>query len=329
MVSWNRSGESVLRMPIARMLDPLIAAGLAVPAMVMRRARGFGLAKLPLTQRTLLGLGVLPVRDHYYEPQIRPNGLTPERLRQDRSLPGIDLRLDAQRDLLARFRHQAELSDVPFLRPTDGDGVYWFDNTYFERMDGSIWYSMLRTLKPRTVIEVGSGFSTLIARRALERNAAEGVACARHICIEPYEHAWLDRSGAEVLRERVEEVNPAIFSELGGNDVLFVDSSHVLRPGGDVVVELLEILPRLAPGVVVHVHDIFTPKDYPWEWLFQAHRLWNEQYALEAFLTLNSSFEVVLGVQHAWHAARREVEAACVPLEGQTAGTSFYIRRLK
>jgi hypothetical protein len=317
-----------LRPAVARILDPIIAAALFTPAMLMRRVRGFGLEKLPVTKRTLLSRGVLPVRDHYYEPRIRPDGLSRAALERDRDLPGIDLRLEAQRELLGRLRYQSELSGIPTSRPERSEGVYWFDNTYFERMDGSVWYSLLRMLKPRMVIEIGSGFSTLLARLALDRNAAEsGGARCRHLCIEPYEHPWLDKSGLEVVRRRVEEVDPIIFSALGAGDVLFIDSSHVLRPGGDVVVEILQILPRLAPGVVVHVHDIFTPRDYPWDWLFEMHRLWNEQYVLEAFLSMNPSFEVMLGVQHLWHAARQDMEAACVPLDGQIPGTSFYIRR--
>ncbi|HWL80066.1 MAG TPA: class I SAM-dependent methyltransferase [Roseomonas sp.] len=316
--------------PLSRALDPVIAAILLAPAWLMQRARKHGLEKLPVTQRALLGVGVLPIRDHYYEPQFRPGDLTPERLSQERILPGIDMRLDAEKELLRRFRFQAELSHLPFSQPEGRDDVYWFDNTYFQRMDGSIWYSMLRLLKPRQIIEVGSGFSTLLARHALERNATEpGGHLAQHLCIEPYERPWLERSGAEIVRKRVEEVDLAIFDGLSEGDVLFIDSSHVLRPGGDVAMEILQILPRLKPGVVVHVHDIFTPRDYPWEWLFQMQRLWNEQYALEAFLTLNPAFEVMLGVQYVWHAAREEVEAACVPLEGQIPGTSFYIRRVR
>ena len=308
-------------------LDPIVAAGLTIPALITRRVRETGLEHWPVTQRMLLGLGVYPLRDHYYDPQIRPNGMTAEDLLADRFLPGIDLREDAQRNLLATFRFQDELAGLPRGKPEGGQGVYWFDNEFFERIDGSILYSMLRTLKPRRIVEVGSGFSTLIAQRALERNAAEGAPQASHVCIEPYEHAWLDQCGAQVVRERVERVDPALITSLRANDVLFIDSSHVLRPGGDVVVEILQFLPSLAPGVVVHIHDIFTPKDYPFDWLFEKHRLWTEQYMLEAFLSMNDRFEIMLGVQHMWHDARGDLEAACVPLDGQGPGTSFYIRR--
>jgi len=311
-----------------RLLDPVLALGLAAPACAMRLARRIRLERLPLTQRTLLALGVMPLHDHYYDPQFRPNGLTPDDLLRDRPLPGLDLRLEAQRALLAGFRFQEELADIPFAGPARAGGAYWFDNGFFERMDGSLWYSMLRSLKPRLIIEVGSGFSTLMARRALARNESEGAPRARHICIEPFENPWLERSGAEVVRQPVERVDPALFAQLGANDVLFIDSSHVIRPGGDVTTEMLQILPRLAPGVVAHLHDIFTPKDYPWHWLFVEHRLWNEQYLLEALLTDNPRFEVMLGARHAFDAAEADVRAACVPLGDQAAGSSFYVRRL-
>ncbi len=311
-----------------RALDPVVALGLAVPTLGMRLARQIGLERLPATHRMMQSLGVLPLRDHYHEPQIRPNDTTPETLLRDRPLPGIDLRLEAQRALLTRFRYQEELARLPVERPAAGPQAgYWFDNGFFGPGDGSIWYSMLRDLKPRLIIEIGSGFSTLMAREALARNAADGAPATRHVCIEPYRNDWLEGCGAEVIRERVERVDPAVFAELGANDVLFIDSSHVLRPGGDVIVEFLQILPRLAPGVVVHVHDIFTPKDYPWEWLFREHRLWNEQYILEAFLSLNPCFEVMLGIQHTWHAARSDLLAACIPEAAADPGSSFYIRR--
>lgn len=312
-----------------RLVDPFLALGLAAPAYAMRLARRVKLERLPITQRTLMALGVMPLHDHYYDPQFRPNGLTPDDLRRDRALPGIDLRLEAQRALLGRFRFQEELAEFPFSPPAQREGAYWFDNGFFERMDGSLWYSMLRTLKPRTIIEVGSGFSTLLARHAVARNAAEGAPPARHVCIEPFENPWLERSGAEVVRSRVERVDPALFDALGEDDVLFIDSSHVVRPGGDVTTEILQIVPRLAPGVVVHVHDIFTPQDYPWHWLFVEHRLWTEQYMLEALLTLNPHFEVMLGVCHAFDAAEEAVRAACVPIGGHSAGSSFYIRRVR
>ena len=152
----------------------------------------------------------------------------------------------------------------------------------------------LREHRPRRIVEIGSGQSTLMAILALRANRAEDprYRCL-HLCIEPYEAPWLERAGVAVLRRPVEAVPLQVFDTLEAGDVLFIDSSHMIRPQGDVLFEYLNVLPRLKPGVVVHVHDIFTPHDYPASWLVEHVRFWNEQYLLEAFLTHNRSWKVI------------------------------------
>jgi hypothetical protein len=92
----------------------------------------------------------------------------------------------------------------------------------------------------------------------------------------------------------VQEVELELFQQLGAGDVLFIDSSHVVKTGGDVNYLYLEVLPRLRPGVVVHVHDIFLPGEYRKDWVTEEFRFWTEQYLLQAFLAFNSEFEVLL-----------------------------------
>ncbi len=116
----------------------------------------------------------------------------------------------------------------------------------------------------------------------------------RHVCIEPYDMAWLEElRDVEIVRELVEEMDRSLFASLEANDMLFIDSSHMIRPQGDVLCEHLEILPALKRGVFVHVHDIFTPRDYPAIWVKDQVRFWNEQYLVEAFLTGNRDFKIV------------------------------------
>jgi hypothetical protein len=179
---------------------------------------------------------------------------------------------------------------------------------------------------------VGSGYSTRLARAAIDANVAEapGYAC-RHVCIEPYEMPFLDRlPGIEVVRQRVEDVDPALFQTLGENDILFIDSSHVIRPQGDVLLLVLEVLPALRSGVFVHVHDVFTPQDYPSSWVIDEVRLWNEQYLVEAFLSCNDRFEIVgaLGYLARHHTGAL---AAKLPVFGADPARyqpgSFWIRR--
>lgn len=147
-------------------------------------------------------------------------------------------------------------------------------------------------LKPPTIIEIGSGSSTKMAVKAIERNFIETNLSASIICIEPYEMPWLEKLNIEIHRKRIEEFDLSFFQQLKKNDILFIDSSHIIRPQGDVLFEYLQLLPALNKGVIIHVHDIFTPFHYPVEWI-KEYRMWNEQYLLEAFLSYNKEFEIL------------------------------------
>jgi hypothetical protein len=127
-----------------------------------------------------------------------------------------------------------------------------------------------------------------------------------------------------LIAKRIEEVELDVFARLGSNDVLFIDSSHVVRCGGDVNYLFLEVIPRLAPGVIVHVHDVFLPRDYPEEWLKEELRFWSEQYLLQAFLAFNAEFEVLLSVNHLSHRHWSELRDTFPNAQG---GGSFWMRR--
>lgn len=266
-------------------------------------------------------LGVFPVIDHYHDPPVRP---TLDRCRA-RQLPGIDLRVSEQLKLLAEFDYGEELRAIP--SQSNGSLSPYYDNLAFAPLDGAVYHSLLRHLKPQRVIEVGSGESTRFAANALALNSAEGHP-GDLVAIEPYESPYLERLGVTVIRERVEDVEPRIFGQLRANDVLFIDSSHVVRPGGDVAFLLLETVPALAPGVVIHIHDVFTPDDYPVEW---SHRrwFWTEQYVVEALLTDNPRLEVVLTVHHLLRRHRERLREACAVPPGMVPGPtpcSFWVR---
>jgi hypothetical protein len=186
---------------------------------------------------------------------------------------------------------------------------------------------MIRHLKPRRIVEVGSGFSTMVALHALEANRRDDPAYRGSLtAIEPY--PWFRDERIELLSVPLESAPRALFDGLRENDILFIDSSHIIRPQGDVLLEYLEILPTLAPGVAVHIHDVFTPFDYPVLWVKKWQSFWNEQYLVEAFLTLNPHFEVVGAL--AWlHATHRDRMAAKCPLlaDGGPQPQSLWIRR--
>lgn len=309
---WARSSPGAAR--AIRVIDALLAPILLVGLMVARVLRVLGLHRTPIARRLVDLTGVLPVHDHYYQPLVRPRRLARH---GDRVLPGVDMRWESQGRLLGELaRHAVE------FRTWAGTGEFDPDNGFYGRTDASVLYGMLRHLRPHHVIEVGSGHSTRVAIEALARNAEDGVEC-HHLCIEPYENAWLDSLPVAVLRTPVEELPATTFGVLGPGDVLFIDSSHMIRPGGDVLHLLLRVLPSLAPGVVIHVHDVFTPDDYPEDWLVRLRRLWNEQYLVEALLSGGDRFRVELAVSALW---KRE-PAALRMVGAEGAGAAFWIRR--
>lgn len=302
---------------------PLVAPA----AWLLKSVRRMGLHRLHLCRRVLTRIGVLPVRKHYYEPFVDET-LLRRPLDADRRLPGIDWNVDEQLALLRTFRYADELGEFA-TRRTD-DAAFYIYNTQFGPGDAEYLYQMIRSKRPNLVIEIGSGNSTLIARAALARNHAEdgGADAPRHICIEPYEAPWLDRVGVTMVRERVEDVDPSLFQGLSADDLLFIDSSHMIRPQGDVVTEYLEILPSLKPGVIVHVHDIFSPKEYPRRWVLEMMRLWNEQYLLEAFLTHNGDWKVLGALNYLYHHHYDALAGACPFLRRDHQPGSLYIQRV-
>jgi hypothetical protein len=188
---------------------------------------------------------------------------------------------------------------------------------------------LLRELKPRRMIEVGSGYSSLLAADINHRFLASGIDLR---CIEPYPPPFLRLPIAGItalIESRVEEVGLALFASLGRGDVLFIDSSHVVKTGSDVNYLIFEVLPRLGPGVVVHFHDIFLPNEYPKDWVLDEGRSWNEQYVVRALLMDSRRFKVIFGCAYAIEHHREEVRAALgLPSRGVFGGASLWIERI-
>ena len=255
-------------------------------------------AMLPRWQR----LGVSGVRNHFYEPIPDLRGL-PEALWVARSaVPGVDLRIDEQVRLLADFaaRYRAEYSGFARAPSPRSSREFCLDNDQFTKVDAEVLYCMIRANRPRRIIEIGGGNSTLVSAAAIRANVADDSSYrCRLTTIEPFPSPLLTNSAppemSELIVSNVQDVALDRFFELEANDILFVDSSHVLRTGSDVQFEFLDILPRVATGVLVHVHDIFLPAEYPRQLIVDWHRFWTEQYLLQAFLAFNCAFEVLWG----------------------------------
>jgi hypothetical protein len=232
------------------------------------------------------GYHIRPI--HYYEPIPDFRALKEEHVNRRRNPIGIEFRWEQQLKLLHQLasRYADELHE---LRDS-----FSFENDYFDGIDAAVYYSLIRYLTPKRIIEIGSGYSTRIAHLALTRNRSEGKQ-GRLTCIEPNPERLLDQKlEIELLEKNVEEIPHDYFSSLEANDILFIDSTHTVKFGSDVCYEVLEVLPGLKPGVWVHVHDIFFPNDYPAEWILERRLALNEQYLLEAFLSFSSAYSVEL-----------------------------------
>jgi len=211
--------------------------------------------------------------------------------KQARFSQAIDWGIERQQSLFRNLiNYHDEIMDI--YKNSEFD----FHNAFYPRLDPSIYYSMIRHHKPSRIVEIGSGYSTGIALLASAKNKEEGYP-VDVTCIEPYPQERLTRLGTDkftIIEQKVEDIGLDYFSKIGTGDFLFIDSSHTVKYNGDVNYEILEIMPALVRGVHVHVHDVWFPYDYPYDWIFGERRAWAEMYILEAFLAFNSAFKVEL-----------------------------------
>lgn len=170
------------------------------------------------------------------------------------------------------------------------DVRYTFHNEYFASPDAEILYAIIRKVSPRSVVEVGSGYSTKIIRQAI----LDGGLKTTLISVDPQPRTGVEQFSDTLHRKPVETLGGSgLFESLKKDDIVFIDSSHEVKTGNDVIFLYLNVLPGLQPGVLVHIHDVFLPYDYPQEWVIDEKREWNEQYLVQALLTFSSGFDVL------------------------------------
>ncbi|MDM3850562.1 MAG: class I SAM-dependent methyltransferase [Aphanizomenon gracile PMC627.10] len=277
------------------------------------------------------GFHVKPV--HFYSPFPNTQSLPDELWSKKFECPGIIWNESSQLQFLAEFsqRYRQEYEKFPQTKPT-GKPRFYFGNLSFESVDAVILYCMIRYFYPHNVVEIGSGYSTLLAAEALSKNLGDGY-LGKLTAIEPYPPSFLKEElpfVVELLNQPVQSVPLDFFTTLAANDILVIDSSHVCKVGSDVQYEFLEILPRLAPGVIIHIHDIFLPLEYPENWIKEQHRFWNEQYLLQAFLSFNPAFEILWAgrYMHLHHSPKLATAFNCCYRADLGFGCSFWIRRI-
>lgn len=249
-------------------------------------------------------------------------------------LGGISLNTDAQINLLEELA--GFISDCPLPHKESGHYRYYLDNSYFSYGDGLILYGLMRNLAPTRIIEVGSGFSSALMLDVNEKYFKNSIQLS---FIEPYPKRLKellkreDQNQVRIQEKCVQDVPVAVFEELVEGDILFIDSSHAAKCGSDVLFLFSEVLPKLSQGVIVHIHDIQWPFEYPKKWLM-AGRAWNEAYLARAFLQYNEAFEIFyfnsyMAIHHRSELEKRVAKVLTQPSFPMTLGnSSLWLRKV-
>jgi len=269
---------------------------------------------------------------HYYSPVVDPSTVgdyvSRSREESSRSIAGLGI------DIAEMSRLWEKNIDVirktRFAAHKVATNRYYFRNGMFSYGDATILRMLIGDLRPRRIIEIGSGFSSACILDSLQEFGLPGTVLC---CIEPYParlHRLIgddDASAIEILPSQVQDVPLDVFKRLDENDILFIDSTHVLKTGSDVHYELFHILPSIRPGVFVHFHDIHYPFEYPDGWIFEKRYSWNEAYAIRAFLMYNNAFEVVF-FNSMFAALCKDRISADLPMFLRNPGGSLWLKKV-
>lgn len=270
---------------------------------------------------------------HYYSPipdfadlEARKADVWPAN--PPRTVDGIDLNEGGQLAMVERLARVYPTAPPFSDRPSAGSRFY-YENGFFGYSDATVLYLMLRHLNPRRLIEVGSGFSSCVTLDTNDKHLNGAMRCT---FIEP-DPGRLKRQlkatdKVDLIAEPVQGLDPAMFAELGAGDILFIDSSHVSKTGSDVNFLFFSIMPRLKPGVLVHLHDILYPFEYTPDYVRHA---WNEAYILRAFLTRNADWRIIFfsSFLEAFHGERlRRDMPVLMRGSGPVRGTSIWLEKV-
>lgn len=296
-----------------RIADLLLVPFSCIFLPFLKLIRKYGVHYFPLNLKVFLKIGVFPIRNHYYEPQF---------------IYSKNFDTQKKRNLAIHFNIPGQLNRLQDFQKYSGElDQLYTHNPSFGAGDAELYYLMIRNCKPKHIIEIGSGYSTLLALEAIKKNKADGFTTAL-TCIEPYEKDWLEKIvEITLIRKPVEQIPVEFFHSLQENDILFIDSSHIIRPENDVLFEYLELLPALHKGVLIHIHDIFSPRHYRKEWLSELYRFWNEQYLLEAFLYYNEAFQIMFSLNYLKNDHFDVLKRTCIHLRPVDEPSSFWLKK--
>jgi len=270
---------------------------------------------------------------HFYSPVVNLDDLEQRKekiWKPNRKLNGINLNEAGQQSFMHSLEEAAKL--IPFAENPGQPGFrYYFDNKTYAHADGLVLFATLLTYKPNRVIEVGSGFSSALMLDTNDKFLNNSI---RFTFIEPNPDMTLNRllrkedyANTDVKESLVQDVDPEIFKTLGENDILLIDNSHVSKTGSDVNYLMTEILPALNKGVIIHIHDIFYPFEYPKEWLLDLRLNWNEIYTVHSFLLFNNNFEIIFFSDQMQQTLKEDYKST-LPLFFKDRPGSLWLRKI-
>ena len=256
-----------------------------------------GYKPLPdLHKKICNSLGVYPLINHYYEPYYNIADINKEAYQNFKMFEFLDYGLKDQAGLYSKFKDSCLNSfQLDFKEVSAEVKQLNLSHGNFDDLDAFIYYSLLLTKKPAFVLEVGSGISTLVCLKAIDRLKAQDPAYQPKIyCVEPFEMKWLEKKQSLIIiRKTLENCYKEIAGLFEKDMVLFIDSSHIIKPQSDLIIIFSELLHKLPANSLAHFHDIYLPFDYPYELLQNGNIFSNEQYLLGTFLANNETFKII------------------------------------
>jgi hypothetical protein len=237
---------------------------------------------LPFTQ----AMGFSVVGDHFYDPVPNVKQIREHYIDQPRELPGFHAN--------PAWAENIEKVVEPYIAEYLAGPAYekhGKKNWFYVEWDAAYYYCLIRSRKPKLITEVGRGITTWIAGEALERNAAEGYP-GEIVSIDPYFRGDNSTARTRIIQTELQKIAPSEREALLRSDIFFVDSSHIAKWGSDVLQIFESWIPNVAPKTLVHIHDLWTPYDYPKDFMVKHKRFWNEQYVFESFIAFNNAFQI-------------------------------------
>lgn len=290
-------------------------------ALIFKIYRILGVSNLSFNTKLLRQLGIFPIRNHYYDPQFIHQNINFNKMKN------IKIDLDIANRLIKKFKFSRELKEMKLEKKKSEFG-FTLNNSFFARGDFEFLYQFIRLTNPKKIIEIGSGYSSIIAYEAITKNFQNKKDFCKMVCIDPGNINQLKMlKKIKFYNKKIEKVDINIFKELNENDLLIIDTSHIIKPSGDVLKIYNEIFPILAKGVNIMIHDIYLPYEYPEDLINKNVSFWNEQYILETLL-ISEKYKILLPLYYLMRTNFKDLKKVCPYLKFRSRPCSFYIKKI-